>query len=431
MILSTFNDTRRKIVDRLLEVAKKRTSPQTGYVHLFYDNPDSVHQDTIPVLENMYYALGLFHTRMSDSILEARSIIDKILSFEVGGNFPIYLHDYPHCKDRSTSIYMLPVIHYLVKDYRSVLGDSLYGKLQELSDRILIHAKKMHETKRLPFSSFVRWQGFTHQLEKMEPKSVVEWGEYLLAIHMSNPSWQEEEVKRAFSYYNIECRLFLDTESPIMQDGFAPRATFFDLLVALQTGNYSKAILSNEKLIFLSALAHPFPDIDVESVLDKRQQVSLWQKHTKQPFMLFWTEDDNLRSLAIECKGEIYSIKEEEGSIEFAVNYPLDLPEEETNAEFAIYVDGAIKTSLIVDQNRASTFSLHDVIELHTPSKILKISFHPQDEGGMFFGHLSRCNRPYQVKKDVFQAYDWKLGVRTISRPKQFSMNIRFCAFMK
>jgi hypothetical protein len=424
MMLCTLDDTRRKIVDMMLAVAKRRSSPQTGFVHLYYDNPHCSQQDTVPVIENMYYALGLFHSRMSDAILEARALIEKILPFEVDGNFPIYLHEYPKCKDRSTSIQLLAVIHYLLKDYRSVVGDGLYTKLKELSQRIICHAKQVHEIKKLPFAPLVRFKAFTNELEKMEPRSAAEWGEYLLALDICRPCWQAEELARAFRSYNALCMVFIDKDTPIYQDGFLPKPSFMDVFIALQTGRFSKMLQGDDRLVFLSCLAHPISGLDIASLSDARQVVSLWQKDTRQPLNVYWPEKTGLRSLCLETKGAVTVISEESSRIQLTVRYPQDLPEEEINAEIAFYIDNSDKTSFLVEQRPSSTFTLEEVLQVHTQSKAIKISFTKIEGNGRFFGHLSQSNRPYQSRKDLFQAYDWKLGLRTIARDADMLLGV-------
>jgi hypothetical protein len=218
---------------------------------MYYDQAHHVQADTIPVVENMYYALGLFHSRMADAILEGRALIEKILAFEVDGNFPVYLHEYPKCKDRSTSIQLLPVAHYLFKDYRPVLGDGLYTKLKELCQRIVSHAERAHKLKKLGFAPYVRFKAFTGELEKMEPRSAAEWGEYLLALDMCRPAWHKEEFARAFRSFNIPCSIFLDQDFPIYQDGVLPKASLMDVFLALQTGCFSKMGQGSDRLVFL------------------------------------------------------------------------------------------------------------------------------------------------------------------------------------
>ena len=83
-------DLKRKMIELSLSAGLKRRSKETGYVHLHHSDPESYH--TIPLLENFSFVLALFRSRISEHILEAKSLLEQLLFFEVNGNFPLYLH---------------------------------------------------------------------------------------------------------------------------------------------------------------------------------------------------------------------------------------------------------------------------------------------------------------------------------------------------
>src|SRR4051812_26440911 len=114
-----------KVVELALNAGRKRQSEVTGFVHLCYENPDH-NRDTIPVYENLCFALALLRSRTAENVLEARALLDKLLAFEIGGQFPVYLHEFPQC--RFTRAY--PVISYILRDFHGVLGDKLRLRLQ-------------------------------------------------------------------------------------------------------------------------------------------------------------------------------------------------------------------------------------------------------------------------------------------------------------
>ena len=259
MLCKTLEEAPRKNLELHSEAAKKRVSGQTGYLHLFSEAPNVVEQGTIPLLENMYYVLGLFRTRLSDPIIEGKLILEKLLSFEVEGNFPIYLHHFPNCKDRSVSLHMLPVFYYLLKDYRQVLGKDLTRKVEDLTDRIVAHAEKIRQEKALSFGAEVKFLSFTKQLVCKKPSSSQEWGEYLLALHMSeDPILVEHELQKAARVWNAHLGLYIGEGRAHPQDGYFPKATLFDLFMAAQTGAFSEQLLSNHILFLSGSLVHSF-----------------------------------------------------------------------------------------------------------------------------------------------------------------------------
>ncbi|MBS0627500.1 MAG: hypothetical protein JSS09_04745, partial [Verrucomicrobia bacterium] len=123
MGVSLEEDQKRKIIELALQAARKRLSPQTGFVHLYTEEPYALRQDTIPVIENFYYVLTLFRSKLAQNIQEGKVLLDKLLNFEVEGNYPVYLHEFPSCVDSQLSSHLLPILFYLTRDFDFALGD--------------------------------------------------------------------------------------------------------------------------------------------------------------------------------------------------------------------------------------------------------------------------------------------------------------------
>jgi len=423
MVLDGCEDTRRKLIELHVDSAKKRLSPQTGLLHLYYDDPTDAHQNTIPVLENMYFALGLFRTRLSDPILEARQLIEKILPFEVDGNFPIYLHQYPACRDRCLSLHLLPVLHYLLTDYRQVLGEELTEKLENLSLRISTRGKEIQEEKKLPFGAEVKLASFKKSLTPKEPTTSQEWADYLLALHMvKDEPFVEGEIERAASLWNSSLGIYVGEEKSHPQEGFFPKATLFDLFMTLQTDSFSQQIFSHHTLLLSASLVHAFEKKSLPFTSDPI--AILTPKEGRAPASIFWKENQSLRSLSIELASGSSEIVKTEDGIELIFTYPEEIPTDEENSEIALYIDSDQKVSLIVDGFTASTFRLGQQSALVTETSSISLNFSLQEGEGKFFGHVSKGNRPSQSRKDPFLAFDWKIGLRTIQRTSICKMKV-------
>ena len=131
-------DLKRKMVELNLCAADSRKSPLTGYLHTHASLPDA--WDAIPLLENFCYVLALFRSRQTERIAEGKILLERLLAFEVNGNFPIYLHEYPLCKDRQMGLDILPVLHWLQKEFHGALGPVLFKRVKLLTCRILSQA---------------------------------------------------------------------------------------------------------------------------------------------------------------------------------------------------------------------------------------------------------------------------------------------------
>ncbi|MCX6988049.1 MAG: hypothetical protein NTZ52_00850 [Chlamydiae bacterium] len=410
-------DRRRHLIDMHINEVKKRLSPQTGFLHLFYEDPYGKTQNTIPILENMYYVLALFRTRLTDPILEARQLLDKILAFEVTGNFPIYIHQYPVCKDRSLSIHLLPVLHYLLRDYSAVLGEELLHRIEALSIRVIDRALAVQAVKKLSLSASMKLQAYTGCLIKQEPMSAVEWGDYLLSLHMMPANvWINDEIRRGMSLWNPMNEVLLPEGVAPIQDGFSPKASLCNLFMALHTeGSFHRPSFA-DLLMLSGSLVHPFDIPHCAPLFDARSFVIHKAIGSKQPLTLCWNELDVFRSIALKVPSMDIRLDETESSVSIRSVYPDEVPIAEDVNELCLYIDCQAKARLLVNGAPASTFRIEDLVQIQTEHKLFTLTFSLIEGQGQFFGHLSKSNRPSQVRKEVYEAYDWQIGLRTIRR---------------
>jgi hypothetical protein len=425
MDLTFKEDKRRKLIEMHIEAVKKRISPQTGFLHLFYEDPFSLHPQTIPVLENMYYVLGLCRTRLTDPILEARQLLDKLLAFEVEGNFPIYLHEYPLCKNRSLSIELLPVLYYLERDYSLVLGEDLVKKIKGLSYRIVDRAEKIHEIKKLPFSPFIKWQAYIGRLLPQSPSTLVEWGDYLLAMHMMQGAhWILDEACRGISLWNPMNQVLLIDGLVPLQDGFTPKKGLFNLFMDLHSDTPLREPLIAEPLLLSGSLVHTFDDIEPAELFNMDSFVVHKATGSTQPLSLYWNEEGALRSMAFKLCSTDVVIENKGQAVSLVCVYENQVPEEEGSVEVCLYIDCQEKASLIVNGAAASTFRIDDLVQIQTEHRLFTLHFSVIEGQGLFCGHLSKGNRPSQTRKELYKAYDWQIGLRTVERDSRCIVKI-------
>src|SRR5689334_2034105 len=113
-------DKKRKVIELALRAGKKRQSPQTGFVHHYYEAEEQRH-DTIPLFENFCFVLSLLRSRQSENMLEGLGLLQKLLKLEQDGNFPVYFHEFPVCRDGLLGIKLLPVFHAIQHDFHLIL----------------------------------------------------------------------------------------------------------------------------------------------------------------------------------------------------------------------------------------------------------------------------------------------------------------------
>ncbi|NDD58844.1 MAG: hypothetical protein EBZ47_06295 [Chlamydiae bacterium] len=418
---------RRKGLDSHLEIAISRTSSQTGWVHLFYDAPHIPQQDTIATLENMYAILGLFRTRLSERILGGRERLTKLLAFEVEGNFPVYLHQYPELRDRSLSVHILPVLYYLLKDFSAVMGEELCNSAYGLVERILAHATKMEEKKPLPFGARVKWKAFTKELKVQQPTTHQEWADYLIALHMmeSVAPWVSQEIQKAASYWNATIGLFLPPGiMPIHEKGL-PKLTLVDLILWQYESREWPALNEHACLGLKSALLYPFLLPKEQLVFSSKAHAEIQGGGGSIPWATYWREDGYVYSLALAQNAGGVEIRKEGEDIYFVCTLPQEIPREEESSEVAWYLSAHSSCPLAIEGQSASAFGIHDTVTLQTPSKRWDLTMEIKEGEGRFLGHLLKASRPCERSKEAFDAYDWKIAIRTLERSSSCSLVLR------
>ncbi len=93
-------DLVRQLVELAVTSGRSHESPQTLLVHFCHEKQGESVNDTIPVYENLLFALALLRMQTVSNILEAKTLFGKILAFQnlETGNFPRYIHEYPACR---------------------------------------------------------------------------------------------------------------------------------------------------------------------------------------------------------------------------------------------------------------------------------------------------------------------------------------------
>lgn len=414
-------DLKRKLIELNLNAARLAQSPQTGYLHLNYESEER--QDTIPLLENFCFALALMRSRLADQIIEGKALLEKLLVFEVEGNFPVYLHDFPQCKDRVFSLNILPIFHWILKDFRSALNESLAVHLEMLIFRILSHAYKMHGQRPLSKAAEFRLKSYfePNDLPAWLPSSSEEWADALITYQMaySNGLDLSNLLKEALKQWNPHLGVYLGVQQ---QERGEPKPTLFDLLMGHYHHNYSRRALEARSLHLLAALIQPF---EQKSPQDLSSEI-LCHVLTANSCFLYWGSLFQLHSLMFDASHALCSSVKDINAMTFYVSLPQRTFQEgeevfETRFFFNLHPDHQIR----IRDAKASTFQMGEPVELISNEQKMTLQFDLVEGDGRFFGHISRANRPNQRGKNLkFEVFDWQIALRTIRRSENCSLKI-------
>lgn len=351
-----------RFLDLAVQAGRKRQSARTTFVH---------QEELIPIYENFCFAFALFRQKTADSVTEGKELMERLLAFQTSeGNFPVFLHDYPRCFDFQMGLKIAPILIYLLKFFRPVLGD-LKNKVEEAL------AKTLQKRPEKPFWENRYRACINEELLPVNtaPFSALEWTEWLITAQLAGQTH--------FSLpYNEELELFL---GPVeVQEKGEPQPNPIEWLLADE--QFSPRLLRDHPHQLLTAPLFPVSFAPVPS-LDPTVRI-LWKGET-------------MHSLV--TKKLIYDLPE---GIEMGRS---DL------FEVLLFTDMSPETQILINGRRATFFRIEDTVTICTPQKSIDIRFELTQGSGDFSGHIFRANRPTQIVKG-YEAFDWQIGLRTLRR---------------
>ncbi len=477
----------KQLIDLAITAGRARQSPQTGWVHYCYNLEDESFHHTIPVLENLLFVLALFRTRNSDNINEAKKLLEQLLSFqnrqagESLGNFPIYLHEYPHCKDRWLAAHILPVLFWMQKNFSIILGNDLRGLLAETIRFSLEYSLKKYAEKKPPFQAAIKiaaaakafgdyWDtaSFSQEgerllgqlLEESQESVFGSWcspayiADTLTALLMVYPDLTESPWTAFWKYvgqtWDDQARSYMGPSVKEGQDKEEPLVTLYDIYLGYLTGNYSYRALCDHPMRLHAALVHavhehlhvakaPF-DLQgslagLDWIIHKKQDFSLSaiRKYGKQdpafekyfqPFKLLWGSQTQTHSLVCQ-EGNFpyfeYSLAEGGIDLFFYLTEPQMTDDKEKGKEISLFTNIQEGAAITVANKAANTFLLNDWLQYSSAGLNLAMQFQLLEGTGRFFGHIMRGNRPSQIAnkgENRYKAFDWQIFLRSVRRPQ-------------
>lgn len=409
-------DHKRKIVELALASCKKRCSVQTGFIHLFVADPLAAHQDTIPTLENFIYAYTLFRSKLVDNIQQGKSLLERLLPFEINGNFPHYLHEYPNVFDPCHSSQFLPPLFYLLSDFSSILGDSLLERLQKLSERIVLHLKSLESLSTIAKNRLEAFLGEFNP-DACVPKTPSEWADFCICCQMA-----KKPLIRAFAVWNANCCVYTGPSLERLQDGLEPAVTLLDLFMAEAYRVFSTRALGAEVVHIKGALIQRIEPI----LLEKQDPVAvLVEEKSRQCFTVYFGSSLETHSLTIEAKTGSFSITSK-GLQKYEIVYTYDevVPSEEDSIEIALYLSAHSSQAITINGQRATVFKAEETLYLTSPFLQIAATFLVDPNKGQFLGHISKANRSFQKNRKLYAAYDWKIGWRTLRREPKVEVTL-------
>lgn len=390
-----------------LAEGRRLQSAETGFVHI---------KDTIPILQNMLFALALLRSKTADAASEAKELLGRLLHFQAeNGNFPTYLHQYPSTNDFFFAAELLAPLHWILRDFGSVLGAQKEG-IEACLGRIKKHLNSQEVAPQ--GAQRVKIEAINGSLKQESFKSPELLGEYLIACQLAGEALPATPWDSTACAYNGEA-------AQEKQMGFEPEVTLYDLFMAYRTGTFSSRVLKSDPIHLYASLirpvkgqAPPSPQEELtchESVPENRLR---WYHRFKK----VWGTPDRTHTFV--CQGGNISDWSFEGDhFHFVLGDPIENDHRDHQREISFFLDRQPMRPL-VGGAEATTFRPDDEVKLILEGKEITLKFSIVEGEGEFMGHIMRGNRPSQIAPERFEAYDWQIFLRTIRRSERCCVKV-------
>lgn len=313
----------KQLVHMAVAAGRRMQSSQTQMIHYNHRPIDYPTADTIPLYENLLFALALYRERTAESIAEANVLLNRVLNFQncgdsaSTGNFPLYLHQYPDCSDRLLGYSLLPVLYWILKQFSTVLGTDLSERTKRAAKALLQYCVKTQAETAAPPQLAVKvaasceafgrlWnddalrQLGLQQLEQL--RQVVEQddapyafmplasGQILVALQMvydrlaASPwvlFWQ-----RVCAVWNVNLASYVGPALQIFQVRSEPQVTLYDLLMGYCCHRFSTRALAVDPVQLQGILIQPLHDLWNQPALPFEQSGTVqgrrwWMRQTE------------------------------------------------------------------------------------------------------------------------------------------------------
>ena len=402
------------------------------------------------------------------------------------GNFPIYLHEYPLCKDRFVGVHVSAVLFWILKQYHQVLGQDIKKRVENALSNAIEHSIKTHADKSAPYilaikigavakaagqllgnESFER-AGESILEQAKSSADLLSWncpaslGVILSALSMvytniNGSPWSDFWRHVEFTWDRNTCS-FAGPAVKEWQQGSEPQVTLYDFFMGYYGGVlpgrvqrptpvHLEAMLIPQNDAFIQPFSLPF-DLDqnlgiakfhmhqneflsyciLES--DKLTINPMWEKGVHS-LRLAWGDPQRMHTFV--CQGgnsQSISYKVSPNAIEmlFDLKMPAGVEDREKNREVVFFVDAHEGLDFLVSGHRSSTFKLDDVVTMQSDRLKLTLTYALVEGEGRFFGHRMLGNRESQLDvkgSNRYNAFDWQIFLRSISRSENCKIRVR------
>lgn len=409
-----------------MDLFRQLQSKETGYIHTFYGKTEAPHQ-AVCVLDNLLFALALCRQKTVDGVTEGKELVEKLLAYQSKeGFFPAYLHEFPNTYDRHIGADLLPPLFLIYQHFHHVLGlPNLKNSIEELLSASLQESDKMAIQNQFKVGGVLCAFGKMHDRKdwiaagkklldigkllshpsRFIPKHL---GEAMLGAYLGDQETADCLMGWMKSLWHPALKCYA---GPFARNYFRkgkPEITLYELFMGLEAADIKGVLLFPHE--FKPVLQNP-----IECHLEEKLAYS-WLDHESYPFVFQW-QNAHLIVYAPFAKAKFNGKN----------TLTIQLQESSDENELFIYITPKEGMNILINGEKATTFSAGDTVSIQDQDVKINLAFETVE--GRFLGHLSKGCLPTEKEnfgKNRFNAYEWQLLWRTLSRPEKTEIKLHF-----
>jgi hypothetical protein len=456
------DDLLRKLIELSVASGKSLISEQTGFIQYHPKVLEGAPAQAAPTYENMLFCLALLRTKTHEAMQDAKILLDRLLYFQQMnpdfvsyGNFPVYLHDFPYCRDHYQAIKMLTPLFWIVKDFSAVLGEILLKRVEKAMEKLFAFSIQQVEVISLPQWAKLKIAACAIGL-KLDQHEVLakvllqdakehyiqdvsSLGDMLSSLQML-PENLRNEWSDFWHFLDVSfqrtSKLYVGPALKQMQAKFLPETTLYDYYMAYFSQSLSEQIKSPQITALSACLIQHEPIRFKELNYPVIERNSHWHIYQENQFGFSLTRDEIGSNLPANHNGfyPFYFVSDKhtlvfdipKGKVSDWASYDkqIELVCELTPEAFldrtiacSFFVDNSEGIDILVNGTKATTFLFGDTVQLALPKTTLQFKYELTDGNAQFMGHVMRGNRPSQLYtkgSERYSAYDMQLFLRGI-----------------
>lgn len=463
-------DLQRQCIELALASGKKYCHSDTRFITL--QNPSL--EGFIPLYENFLYALALLRSKTQENILETRALLERLFYFQhpdALGNFPLFIHEFPHARDHMQAVRILAVLVWIQRDFTTVLGASCGVKLKTAMSALVSFVQRhIHdEPREHPLPIWARCKiacvldacgvdvpcpDLTCQTELKTYGDPVMLGEMISAYHLSPKKADWSSFWRYLaSCWHDPSKSYVGPAFKVVCDGFGAEVSPFDYYMGSLFGGLGKkadapqlAALScalipqnqghlREDQSLLLPLPRPLAGHNTRFAWNLLQ-TPLWAVATLsgevQPEQSYGFFPLRLvtpkHTLALQMHhAKVTEITYDEHCLQVIVDVHESAfyEDKEKSKVLSLYFDDTPDSSVMVSGQMATCFTIDEPVTICLGDVSLQVCFEAE---GQYVGHIARGNRHGQKRTTPStQSFDTHVFVRALRATNafRFTMSIK------